>query len=103
MTADRDSCIENFIQIWEASAKGIPKSMRREDPKVLIRLLQRIESGDNIFQVELKSKLDVKQSRLSKLMRKLEVPVDRKSRSQLTTVGGGGRFCLLGKTRLGKT
>ena len=36
MTADRDSCIENFIQIWEAWQKVIPKSMRREDPKVLV-------------------------------------------------------------------
>ena len=72
MTTDEDSGMENFIQMWEEWQKIIPKTMRREDPRVLIRLLQRIEPGEDTFQLELKSKLEINQPRLSKLMRKLE-------------------------------
>ncbi len=112
MTATQDEGgIEEFIRIWEAWQSILPKSLRREDPKVLIRLLQRIESGDNIFQMELKSKLDVKQSRLSKLMRKLEnakwikieKPADdrRRRRSVLSSVGRTGLATLRSKLKSG--
>lgn len=55
MTAAKDDGgIEEFIRIWEAWQSILPKSLRRGDPKVLIRLLQQIESGNDIFQMESK-------------------------------------------------
>jgi DNA-binding MarR family transcriptional regulator len=72
MTADGDSGIENFIQMWEAWQRIIPKTMRREDPRVLIAFLHLSEDAEGIFQMELKAKLEINQPRLSKLMRKLE-------------------------------
>ncbi len=111
MISNQDAGLDEFIRMWDAWHSILPKSLRREDPKVLIRLLQRIESGDNIFQVELKSKLDVKQSRLSKLMRKLEdakwikieKPADdrRRRRTVLSPAGRTGLAALRSKLKSG--
>jgi DNA-binding MarR family transcriptional regulator len=113
MTATKDDGgIEEFIRMWEVWQSILPKSLRRGDPKFLIRLLQRIESGDNIFQLELKSKLDVKQPRLSKLMRKLEdaewiqieKPADdrRKRRVVLSPAGRTGLADIRSKLKSGE-
>jgi len=60
-----------FLEMWSAWEDVIPQKLSRENPRVLLRLLELAATPKGVFQVELKSALSVNQSALSKLVAKL--------------------------------
>ena len=71
MKANRHSGSKLFLEMWAVWETAMPQSLGRENPGLLLRLLDLGTTSNGIFQVELKSQLGMNQSHLSKLTTKL--------------------------------
>lgn len=63
--------LELFLHMWRAWEAGLPPSLRRENPWVLIRLLRSCDSPEGISQAELRKILALGQPDISKLSKRL--------------------------------
>lgn len=86
---------ENAWQVWK---EVVPAKLARQNPLVILRILELGDNSDGIFQMELRVRLGVNQSYLSKLIRKL---VDAEWTKVSASESGRGR-CLVKTTASGR-
>lgn len=88
-----------FLKILTTWTARLALAFKDEDPLLLLRLLDTVDEADGISQSALAKKLGVKQSRLSKLVKKLiaedyvratEVREDRRMQVLRSTACGNG-------------
>lgn len=72
MKDDHNSNLAAFLKGWSAWSSATPKVLIEEDPTHVIRVLHLCETEEAISQSVLIRELRIPQSKLSKLMKKLE-------------------------------